>query len=48
MQEVASIIIVVIALFAGLALLGWAYGDFQAPKPPSAQEPPPASPSSPT
>jgi len=48
MQEVAGIIIVVIALFAGLALLGWAYGDFQAPQPPSAQEPPPTPPSSAT
>jgi len=48
MQEVASIIIVVIALFAGLTLLGWAYGDFQAPKPPSAQEPPSTTPSSTT
>ena len=32
MQEVASIIIVVIVLFVGLAILGWAYGDFQPPQ----------------
>lgn len=48
MQEVAGIIIVVMALFAGLALLGWAYGDFQVAKPPSAQEPPSTTPSSTT
>ena len=29
MEEVLSIAIVVVALFAGLALLGWAYGDFR-------------------
>ena len=29
MTEVLSIAIVVIVLFAGLALLGWAYGDFR-------------------
>ena len=29
MQEVMSIVIVVVAMFAGLALLGWAYGDFR-------------------
>lgn len=31
MQEVASIVVVVISLFLGLWLLGWAFGDFQRP-----------------
>ena len=34
MDEVASIVIVVVVLFLGLALLGWAYGDFERPKSP--------------
>ena len=34
MDEVASIVIVVVALFLGLALLGWAYGDFERPRSP--------------
>ena len=29
MDEVASIVIVVVALGLGLLVLGWAYGDFQ-------------------
>ena len=37
MQEVFSIIIVVIAMFAGLWVLGWSYGDFEKPK--SSSEP---------
>ena len=32
MDEVAGIVIVVIALFVGLAVLGWAYGDFERPQ----------------
>jgi hypothetical protein len=28
-NEVASIVVMVIVLVASLALLGWAYGDFQ-------------------
>lgn len=32
MQEVFSIIVVVIAMFAGLWVIGWAYGDFEKPK----------------
>ena len=31
MDEVFSIIVVVIVLFVGLAVLGWAYGDFRKP-----------------
>lgn len=31
MDEVASIVIVVIALVLGLWVLGWAFGDFQRP-----------------
>ena len=43
MQEVASILIVVVALFAGLAILGWAYGDFEpSPQPPAGKNPPPS------
>ena len=34
MDEVASIVVVVIALVLGLALLGWAYGDFHKPPKP--------------
>ena len=29
MAEVASIVTVTVALFLGLALLGWCYGDFK-------------------
>jgi len=29
MGEVISIVIVTVALFLGLALLGWCYGDFR-------------------
>ncbi len=31
MNEVTSILIAVSAMFAGLLLLGWAYGDFNRP-----------------
>ena len=40
MQEVASILIVVMALFAGLAILGWAYGDFEPSQQPGTKTPP--------
>ena len=33
MDEVASIVIVVMALMLGLIVLGWAYGDFRSQKP---------------
>ena len=29
MHEVAGILVVVVALFVGLWVLGWAYGDFR-------------------
>ncbi len=35
MQEVASIIYVVIALFVGLWFLGWCCGDFRKPQGPA-------------
>ncbi len=31
MEEVAGILVVVVALIAGLLVLGWAYGDFHRP-----------------
>ncbi len=42
MEEVGSIVIVVVAMFAGLALLGWCYGDFQKPQGSSTTKPPTA------
>lgn len=39
MDEVLSILIACAALFAGLWVLGWAYGDFR-PRSGSAQKPP--------
>jgi len=44
MDEVASIVIVVVALFVGLALLGWACGDFERPAGSAARKPSPPSP----
>jgi hypothetical protein len=41
MDELSGIILAVVAMFAGLLLLAWAYGDFQKPTPPP--PPPPAS-----
>lgn len=32
MGEVISILIVVVAMFVGLWVLGWCYGDFQKPQ----------------
>lgn len=32
MDEVAAIMFALGALFVGLAILGWAYGDFERPK----------------
>ncbi len=34
MQEVIGILVALGAMFVGLAILGWAYGDFQRPAPP--------------
>ncbi len=31
MDEVANIVMMVVALLLGLALIGWCYGDFQRP-----------------
>jgi len=35
MDEVFGILVALTAMFVGLAVLGWAYGDFQRPKPPT-------------
>lgn len=42
MQEVVGILIALAALFIGLAILGWAYGDFNRPQPPRGPGSPPA------
>ena len=45
--EVASIVVMVVTLVVGLLVLGWAYGDFEAPRkvPPADQPPAPPAPS---
>ena len=45
MDELSGIVLAVVAMFAGLLVLAWAYGDFNRPRPPSAPDatpPPPA------
>ena len=34
MDELSGIILAVVAMFAGLMVLAWAYGDFEKPKTP--------------
>ncbi len=40
MDELSGIILAVVAMFAGLLVLAWAYGDFNRPKPPSSPDNP--------
>lgn len=44
MDEMAGILMAVAAMFAGLLVIGWAYGEFERPKPtPPQKTTPPAS-----